>query len=499
MKDLAKGFFSSKASKIGMWVFLWIFEYILFSWCVNKLPEDIIMIVIFIGYVLLVYAVYYWVTQKRSTECQIYALIILEFVFYKLNQESVFIDLFDLPFWTIYIILSVYFIIRIFILEKIYHLLHDIYSGFVESRRDRVQLRIIEMTKEQEILTKKKIEKAEYIKNRSLIRRQFWSDLRDKVIDFLLNIIGFLIAIPLGLFGKNKNTNRHIKKIKNKEITLQDASKRDNAIHTPWWVKFVIALIVFFTGSVFFLLVYYQFYVFKNDSSMPTETNILTIFVSNLHDNKYSFDWITNLIGLGIINAILFIIIVIISFIIFVIIIQIIKSGHRMIEDLMKSINNPNETDYSSIVFYSAIVFAICFFAYKLYPFELDSFVELLSNGAIIIYPIMAAVFIPIITTVIDVLNGESIKKFKDDERVQNVKEKIIDLSVGTLEAILNYITFVSKDFLRTIQELSIDEFRDDINDTKGGNANGNNIKNGNVTSNITSDDCDNNSDKINK
>ena len=316
------------------------------------------------------------------------------------------------------------------------------------------------------------------------------------MVDLLLNIIGFFVAIPLGLFGKNKNTSRHMKKVENKESTMQDTSNND--MHTPWWVKFVIALIVFFTGSVFFLLVYYQFYIFKNDSSMPIETNILTIFVSNLRDNENSFNWVTNLIGLGIIDAILFIILAIVSFIIFVIVIQIIKSGHRMIKDLMKSINNPNTTDYSSTVFYSAIVFVICFFAYKLYPFELDNFVEILSNGAIIIYPLMAAVFIPIITTVIDVLNGESVKKVKEDKRVQNVKEKIIGLSFGTLEAILNYITFVSRDFLQTIQELSIDEFKDDKSDSKGGNGNGNNIKNSNSTSN-SSDDCDNNSDKINK
>lgn len=493
MKELAKGFFSSKASRVGMWVLLWLFEYILFSWCVNKFPEDIIMIVIFIGYVLIVYSVYYWVTQNRSTECQIYALIILEFVFNKLNQESVFIDLFGRPFWIIYIILSVYFIIRFFILEKIYHLLHDIYLGFVESKRDRVQQKIIEMTKKQEIITKKKIEKVEYIKNKSLIRRQFWSDARDKVVDFFLNIIDFFIAIPLGLFGKNKKTSRQEKK----QTIQQDSSDIDTP-RTPKWVYFVIAIIAIIAISLYFLLIYYQFYVFKNNINPVTDENVLTVILDGLRNNGNSFEVVTKLIGLGIIDTIILIILVIISFIIFVVVIQIIKSGNRMVKDLIKSINNPSGTDHSSTVFYSVIVFIICFFAYKLYPFELNNFVELLSNGAIIIYPIMAAVFIPIITTLIDVFSDDSIKKFLADERVENVKEKIIGLTFGTLDAILNYITFVTRDFLQTIQELSIDEFKDDTNDTKGGNTNGNYAKNSNDTGN-NSDNCDSNSDRIDK
>ncbi len=200
VKNLSKNFFSSKAGKVGIWVFFWLFEYIFFSWYIDKIPGHIIIIATFIGYVLIIYAIYYWVTQKCSTECQIYTLIILEFLFNKLNQENVFVSIFKCPFWMIYIVLLAYLFIRIFIIEKIYNLLHDIYWGFIESKRERVRRRVDEIISRQEILTKEKKEKTEYIKNRSLLRRQFWSGLRDGIIDLI-----FLLQYQWDCLEKIKN------------------------------------------------------------------------------------------------------------------------------------------------------------------------------------------------------------------------------------------------------------------------------------------------------
>lgn len=499
VKDLAKQFFSSRAGNVGMWVFLWIFEYNFFSWFVKKLSDDIIRGFIFIGYVLIIYAIYYWITQKRSTEYQIYALVILEFVFNKLNQQRVFTEVFKCPIWLIYIVLIAYFFIRIFLLEEIYYLLHDIYLGFVESNKERTKQKIEEITNMQAALATEKAERIEYIRNRSLIRRQFWSALRDKVIDFVFGIIDFLIAIPVGLFGKNKKINRRTKKSRivteqgtENQNEIQENSEQGSVEQAPKWVYVVIAIIAVMAISLFGLLLYYQFYISQNHTSKIADTDILSNFIKNLGNESNSVKVIANIISLCIVDVILLIILMIIAFIVFVVVIQIIKSGNRMVKDLIKSINNPKGTDYSSTVFYSVIVFIICFFVYELYPFSPDDFSELLSNGAFIIYPVMAAVFIPIITAIIDVLNSDRISSYLNSERAERIKEKFTKLALDTLEAMLNYITFVTRDFLMSIQELSIQEF--DEPEYKRGENIDNNTKNGNNTDSDHSGDCDNNS-----
>ena len=50
VKDLAKRFFSNKTVKIEFWIILWIFEYFLCSWGVNKLSDSNIKRAIVLGY-----------------------------------------------------------------------------------------------------------------------------------------------------------------------------------------------------------------------------------------------------------------------------------------------------------------------------------------------------------------------------------------------------------------------------------------------------------------
>ncbi len=310
----------------------------------------------------------------------------------------------------------------------------------------------------------------------------------------------------MGLFGKNKKLSKQeekksgitIEQETNKENKLKDNNSAGNIGDTPKWVSVVMGMIAVVFISLYCLLLYYQYYIFQNDISLVDNTGVLTSFFIALHNNGNSFEVIANIIFLIIINIILLLILLIIAFVVFVVCIQIIKSGHRMFNDLIKSINNPNGTDYSSTVFYSFIVFVICFFAYKLYPFELNDFAKVLSDGVIIIYPVMAAIFIPIITTVIDALNSTSISGFLNKDSTKKIKEKFGELALGTLEAILNYITFVTKDFLRSIQELSINEFIEPDN-VGGENDNDNNTEDSNSANYNKCNDSDDYSDETNQ
>lgn len=501
MKDVAKEFFSSKAGKVGTWIFMWIFEYNLLSWCVDKIPNYIVKGAAGIGYVLIIYAIYYWLIQKSSTEVYIYSLLIFEFVFHNLNEESIFNELFKFPLEMIYIVLPAYFFIRIFVMKKIYRLLNDICIGFAESKREQMKQKAEEIKSTQDTFAKEKAEKAEYIRNRSLVRRRFWRNFRDNVVDFVFSILDFFVAIPLGLIEKNRERTKRKKKTKTiitkqkneKETEEKEMVSSEIIEQTPKWVYLVIMIIAAIVISLFCLLLYYQFYISQSEISQIVEMDILTSFLRNLSNNSSSIEWVAKIISLCIIDVALLIVLLIIAFIIFIIVIQIVKSGNRMVKDLIKSINNPSETDYSSTVFYSIIVFVICFFAYKLYPFDANDFAELLSNGSFVIYPIVAAVFIPIITAVIDVFKSDTITNYLKSDKAGKVKEKFSNLALGTLEAMLNYITFVTKDFLQSIQELSIEEFDESHrkpDNTRGENNNDDNDKNGNHTNSIDSRDC---------
>lgn len=488
MKDLAKEFFSSKVGKVGIWILVWIFEYIFLSWIIDKIPNSIVKGVVGIGFVLTIYAIYYWIIQRHSTEVYIYSLLILEFILNHLNDERVFYELFKCQFKIIYIVLSAYFFIRVFVIEKIFRFLHDIYMGFAESKREQMKRKAEQIKSTQNSFAREKAERVEYITNRSLVRRRFWSALRDKVIGFVFYIVDFFAAIPLGLFEKTGGRIKRKNKITN-EMTRQEKAKetekKEGTEHTPKWVYLVIMVIAIIVTALFCLLLYYQFYIYQNYASQLADMGILTRILINLSNNSSSIEWAAKIISLCIIDVALLIVLLIIAFIIFVVVIQIVKSGNRMVKDLINSINNPSETDYSSTVFYSVIVFVICFFAYKLYPFNSDDFAELLSNGSFVIYPIVVAVFIPIITAVIDVLKSDAISKYLQSEKAERVKKKISDLALDTLEAMLNYITFVTRDFLQSIQELSIEEFNEhseESDSTRGENNNDDNDKNGNHT-----------------
>ena len=507
MKTLSKEFFSSKAGKAGIWVLIWIFEYLFFSWYINKFPQKYIIIPILIGYALILYCIYFWITQKHSTECMIYAFIILEFILHKWNQKNVFVNQFKCPFWIIYIIILAYFFIRIFIIEKFYHLLHDIYLGFVEASRDRMKQRVEESIDRQKILENERKKKSEYAKNKSLLRRQFWYNLKNVIIDFLSIKIDFFVSIPLGFFRKRIKSveiPQNSEAIQtgqqpSKENELRKSGNKNNNLSTPKWIYVVSIPIIVIALLLFCLFLYYQYYILKNDTNFISNIDIFTSFLSNLQNNKSPIELTTKIIYLFILDFIVLIVLMIIAFVIFVIFIQIIKSADRMVKDLIKTINSPDTTDNSSIIFYSAIVFCICFFIYKMYPFETNTLAELLSNGSIIIYPVIVAVFIPIITTVIDFFKKDSITTFLKSPKVKNIKNQFSGLALGTLEAMLNYLTFVTKDFLQTIQELSIDEFKNTEEDIYESNED-NNDNNCNNNDNIDNkSNINNKSDKPDK
>lgn len=249
-RESSKCFFSSKVNEMGIRVIIWILEYIFLSCVYNILPQYVVATSILIGYVLIMYAIYYWVTQKHSTEYLIYILITLEFILNKLNQEQVFVDLFKCPFWVLYIALFIYFFSRIFIIEKVYHFFHDIYLGFLDSRREKLDQRIFEMQERQEVLVKEKAERAEYVKKRSLSRRQYWSNLRDKTLDFFFGIIDFFLAIPGGILTKNKKKQT----IAQAKINNKIESPKGNAIRGPMWVKVVLGVIIVFFFRIIFVI-----------------------------------------------------------------------------------------------------------------------------------------------------------------------------------------------------------------------------------------------------
>lgn len=476
MRESANRFFSSKVSKMGIRVIICLLEYIILSRVINILPQYAVSTIILIGYVLIMYAVYYWVTQKHSSEYYIYTLIILEFVFNKLNQEQVFSDLFKCPFWVLYIALFICFFTRIFIIEKVYHFFRDIYLGFLDSKRENLNQKIAEITERQQELAKEKAERTEYIIKRSLSRRQFWAKLRDSIIDFIYGIVDFIVAIPSGIFSKR--TSRK----KDGKIKEEVKPPQSNKVKMPMWVKVVLGIIMLFFIALFWLLLYYQIFLSPTVVNETNGVDILNRFAINLSNNNNLIELASKIVMLFLIDVIVLVFLIIMAFTVFVVVIQIIKSGHRMIEDLLKSIENKSTgTDHSSIVFYSVIVFIICLFVNKLYPFKIDDLAELLYNGSFIIFPVMMAVFIPIITMIIDLLKSNTISNFLNSERAEEIKELFAGLALGTLKAILNYLTFVTKDFLLTIQELTIDEFNkpkesgEGNNDENNVNTNGNN------------------------
>lgn len=215
--------------------------------------------------------------------------------------------------------------------------------------------------------------------------------------------------------------------------------------------------------------------------NQPNSVDILKNFSINLSNNSNLIEFVSKIITLILIDVIVLVFLIILAFTVFVVVIQIIKSGYRMIEDLLESIENKNTgTDHSSIVFYSVIVFIICVFLNKLYPFSMDDLAKYLYNGSFIIFPIMMAIFVPIITMIIDLLKSNTISNFLNSTKAEEIKNQFSELALGTLKAMLNYLTFVTKDFLLTIQELTIDEFKK-TNELEAANNDGNNINIGGI------------------
>lgn len=521
MRERAKNFWGSSEGKNSVCVMVWLLEYVLLAWFVTFLPQKIIEMTIFIGYVLALFSIYYWVVYRRNMEFCLYSLIILEVVLNGLDQPQRYESIIKLPFWSAYIILLFYFLVRVFLMQHIYVLLRDICLGFMDSVRERTEQKAREVLEKQANLKEIQDKRAEYIKNRSLIRRDFWSSVRNGIIETFYSVIDLGVAISQGLFGRRKadkvskekgerntsarenmetaesvqqptgkdnpyeivleseaeNIERKIDKTTREidpndkqvngetvssKVTSSDKDRQSTDDRTPWWFYASMFVVFSIFIALFVLLLCYQFGNFsvgENDVEGVYNFGFLKKVVQNLQQVSGPSAVTANLIGIVLIDTVVLIFLLILAFIVFIVVIQILKSGVKMVKGLRETLKGNANPDYSSTVFYGIIVLSISYLVFRLYPFSVDSFNELLVRGDIFIYPIMLAILIPIITMIMDVINDHFIQGFLKEKRTKEVKKIFSDIAIGTLVAILTYIKFVTKDFLISIQELSTEEF----------------------------------------
>lgn len=461
---VAKAFFSSKPFIVGLWYVFWLAEYNFLPLLVARLTEPIRMGLVIVGCMLIIYSIYYWIVQRHNTEPYIYSLALAEFALNKLNQEAVFTAVFKKPYWWFYVAVLCYMLIRFFILGRLFAFIRDVYRGFIAAREQLLQEKIEQLNKENDKAKDRRDKQKKQRENRSKIRKNFWTKVRIAISDFFASIIDFFTAIPKGLFPPPTPPSSDETESDNPETGKPVKTGAKSPSGPKSLVKIFIICAFVVAGLYAFFIVIEVYLLTHENANLSFNISTLDTVIASIKNSSNGIDLAANILLFLIINATILVFILIILFVVFVVIVQILKSSVRMLRDLQDSFYSPEKTNHSSSVFYALIILTLAFFVYQVFPFNTEKFANLLNSGEIIIYPIMLAVLIPIIVIVTDILQTEEIKKLKGSETAQKIKNLIFKLASGTVEAILNYLAFVTKDFLQAIQELSIDEFKEPEN-----------------------------------
>lgn len=146
-------------------------------------------------------------------------------------------------------------------------------------------------------------------------------------------------------------------------------------------------------------------------------------------------------------------------------------AGVHLWEDLKSSFNDKNKMSSLTIKLFvhTIIVGIICIYWYSNNSFEVDDFNDLLLNGRIFIYPIAIAVIMPVYLLLVNwITNPNNIKQLLEGEGEENeIKQLLKDISIGTITTLLNFIKFVTKDFLTAIQNLVWEDEEETKSDEK--------------------------------
>lgn len=192
-----------------------------------------------------------------------------------------------------------------------------------------------------------------------------------------------------------------------------------------------------------------------------------SIFLSNLspyfeaYSSDTDFKTITALLNLSFSVFTMLIFLLIMWAVFLGILLEIWFCGRKLLSELNASlVKNEAETSFPiKLLIHTIAVIIICIYLSNNKMLTSDELNNLLTDGRLIVYPVAIAVVIPVYFVLVDwITNKSNWTGFMKSDRVKEIKKLLLEISVGSIMTLLNFIKFVTNDFLMSIQELAIEE-----------------------------------------
>lgn len=438
-KEMVKKLFQSRRFLIFCCLIFWLAEFFFLRNFVEKnaFSEAVLDGIKICGGVGIVYCLYYWFREKKNTELWIYSIFILEFVLFQLYRSEVFWTVVGKPIWILFPILVCYIVFRVlFPFHGFFCLVGDICSAWKEvqaERKDEAEQRRNKLKKDRE--RKENEKKLRNNKNREK-RKNRWKKISTAFFAFPVLIRNLLEDILEG--------------VKSPEISQNPEGKGKESIERNKGGKIAL-YIVFGILAVLFLVAFFimSINLFKEKSGMLEEFDI----------SREVINFIKNAVSLSIL--VVFVVMLFMTMANVFIIVS--RSVLEIFRHSFKQ-HSKEDTNYIGYIWYSFTILTVCVWLYHYWPLNWDEFVTKFSSGDYIVYPIILALLSPFFMLISGSVKQGWAKDFLDKEEVKDAFDDIQSLVVDVFVAAINYLKYVSADFLMSIKDLADDdELIDDI------------------------------------
>ena len=185
--------------------------------------------------------------------------------------------------------------------------------------------------------------------------------------------------------------------------------------------------------------------------------------------NDSGFQTVTSILNLGISVFTMLIFLLIMWAAFFGLLIEIWYIGKRLLQELNASLETkPGETAFPvKWLIYTVTIVLICIFWSKTQVFTTDDLADILTTGQIFIYPVAIAVITPVYFILVDWITNKNNWNFLlKSQKVKDIKTMLVDIPVDSIAALLNFLKFITSDFLESIQELAMDDEEEQIEES---------------------------------
>lgn len=460
IKERAKYFFKSESAKVLFWLSVWLSEYFLLRWCMDKysIPLSTIYSVALIICGIEIFLVAYWHERKsKIAEPLLYSLLIFQFLIFRLYKAEEFEKLFHFPLlYGRYIVIG-YAVFRRFFFRGLWEKIIAITQALIENHQENV-------LKQNEQFIEIQNKRAERLKARNetrKIRRDHrkarWKYIFSAISGFFSGFLGLFAAIAEGISDGISDgiTKKH--KYHKKESTDDGASeehKDDEPNGTIHYESNRLSLLpLMIPIMVYIALLVASLFIAKSQTlnalfSIPSETGIT----------------VNGMIEFLMSSTSVIITIVLLTAAIWNVTVQVLIFMENVKKDLAKARTNQDRSITNYVLYVITVVLLIYFFR-KYYPFNIDDLAKELTSGQIIVYPLIFVFILVTITFFTNNIYTHDIKSLLAKQDTKQIWNDIVSLVLNSIKSVVSYLKLITGDFLVSIQELANEEnLIDDLN-----------------------------------